>query len=699
MPTRFNKPLDQRYVKLSGPGAADIYCIGARHREALSTMPEVRMEFFSTNADFKPQDVLGKSITLTSDGGFKVTGIFVSVEELGFSDSDVIFAAEIRPKHWLTTMGAGNRVYQEKSTIEIVKDVLTGVDATQVKSKVSGTYAPREYCVQYGETNFAFISRLLEEDGIYYYFDYSGQTEEMVLCDSVSGHSNMGDISFLKATSAVSAQDTESILSWTDVGRVTPGKVSLFDYDPLKPKTDLKVNSPPSGEPANKKVEVYATLGHYLTSDAGEAGARKMLESHIADTKRFKGTSNHPKLTTGAFFKLDHPDRSAANGDYLVAATTHYMLSDPDSQEDSPTDVFHPHVERIVFPEKMVFFQTDFEVQPKATPYRAKRLTPWPEVPSLLTAIVTGKSGEEIHTDEHGRIKVMFPWDRDGKGDETTSCWVRVVMPWAGKEWGWQSIPRMGMEVIIQFERGNIDRPICTGMVYNAVNKLPFALPADMTKTGLRTNSTKGGAGFHELSFDDKKDAEAIFFQSEKDYKQVIKNNAVITIGLEKKDKGSLTQTIHQDKIETIKEGDTTLTVEKGNRIAKVKTDDTTTVEGKSTTEITGDTALTVKTGNLTEKVETGNASLDVSKGNLSTTVSLGNVTVEASAGKITIKAVQAIELKVGPSSIKIDPSGVTITGATITVDGKAMTEVKAPMVAVKGAAMVQVSGPMIMIG
>lgn len=690
MPIRFNQSLDHRYVKLTGPGAADIYCIGARHREGLSRMPEVRMEFFSTKSEFKPLDVLGKSITLTTDGSFKVTGIIVSVEELGFSDSDVIYAAEIRPKHWLSTMSMGNRVYQGKTTVEIVKDVLKGLDATEVKSKVTGSYQPREYCVQFGETDFAFISRLLEEDGVYYYFDYSGQSEEMVLCDSVSGHSNMGEISFLKASSANSAQDTESILSWTDAGRVTPGKVSLFDYDPLKPKTNLQVSSLASKDPANKKVEVYSTQGHYITSDAGDAAARKMVESHVANTLRFNGTSNHPKLTTGSFFKLSHPDRSGMNGDYLVVGTTHYMESLHFLQDPDPTEVYHPHVEKIAYPEKMVFFQTDFEVLPKATPYRASRITPWPEVPSLLTAIVTGKDGEEIYTDEYGRIKIKFPWDRDGEGDEKTSCWVRVVMPWAGNGWGIQSIPRIGMEVIIQFERGNIDRPICTGMVYNAINKLPFALPAEMTKTGLRTNTSKGGGGFHELSFDDKKDAEAVLFQSEKDYKQIIKNNAEITIGLEKKDKGSLTQTIQQDKIETIKEGDTKLTVERGNRITKVKTDDTTTIEGKSKTEITGDTELTIKTGNLTEKISTGN---------MATTVSAGNITVDATAGKITITALQAIELKVGASSIKIDPAGVTVTGATLTLDGKAMTEVKAAVVGVKGTGLVQVSGPAIMIG
>lgn len=696
MTTRFNKPLDERYVKLTGPGAADIYCIGARHREALSAMPEIRMEFFSTNADFKPQDVLGKSITLTgkrdkeSDPDFKVTGIFVSVEELGYSDSDVIFAAEIRPKHWLTTMSSGNRVFQEKTTVEIVKAVFADVGAVDVTSKVSATYQPREYCVQYGETNFAFISRLLEEDGVYYYFDYSGQTEVLVLCDSVSGHPVSNEIEFKKSSSIDGAQTADSILTWTDVGRVTPGKVSLFDYDPFKPKTDLKVKSPVAADPANKAVEVYSTLGHFLTAEEGEASATKLLGGMVAKNTRFKGTSNNSKLVTGSILKLKHEERRSAEGEYLVAGTTHYYVSDPEVLQPSPTNIFHPNVERIAYPADLFFLVTEFEVLLKSVQYRPERLTPWPEVPSLLTAIVTGKSGEEIHTDENGRIKIMFPWDRDGKGDETTSCWVRVVMPWAGNKWGWQSIPRMGMEVIIQFERGNIDRPICTGMVYNAVNKLPFALPDEMTKTGLRTNTTKGGGGFHELSFDDKKDAEKIFFQSERDYEQVIKNNAVISIGADKKKPGSLTQTIHQDKLENIMEGDTTLDVKKGNRITKVKTDDTTTVEGKSTTEITGDTSLTIKTGNLTEEVSTGN---------MKTTVSKGSITVDATAGKITISAAQSIELKVGASSIKIDPAGVTVTGPTITLDGKAMTEVKAPTVAVKGMAMVEVSAPMIMIG
>jgi type VI secretion system secreted protein VgrG len=699
MPTRFNKSLDKRYVKLTGAAAADIYCIGARHTDGLSVIPETRLEFFTTKTDFDPQSILGKDITLTTDGQFKVSGIVISVEELGFADTDVLYAAEIRPKHWLTTISAQNRVFQGKPAVEIVRDVLAALEIDAIRSEVSGTYPAREYCVQYDETNFAFINRLMEQEGIYYYFDCSGNAPTMVLCDNINAHRHAGTISFIKASTSTGAMDTESIQTWTANGRAVAGKVSLWDYDPLKSKTKLESTSSASVAAANKKVETYLASGRYTTTDVGDSIARRDVEGRVAQTKRFTGTTNHPMLTTGCTFDFDHADLASAKGAYLAVATTHYMLCDADTTDPELGNKYHPHVERIDYPEAMVFFQSIFEVQPKSVPFRAPRMTPWPAVPGFLTAIVTGPDGEEIHTDAHGRIKIKFPWDRERATNDTTSCWVRVVTPWGGKGWGWMGIPRVGMEVIIQFERGNIDRPYCTGMVYNDINKVPYPLPDQMTKVGLRTNTSKHGGGFHELTFDDKKDYESVFFQSEKDYKQVIKNNAEITIGLEKKDKGSLTQTIQQDKTETIKEGDVSLTVEKGNRITKVKTDDTTTIEGKSTTEITGNTKLTVKDGHLEETVSTGNVSLTVDKGNQTTKVSMGNISVEAVAGKITISAAQSIELKVGASSVKIEPASVTITSTMITVDGKAMTEVKAPLIGVKGTALVEVAAPLIKIG
>ena len=697
---KISRQVDKLFLTLSGPSASDLICMGARVRDELSRIPELRMEFYSKDTSFDPRNVLGTKVTLKAENGFAFSGIVISVEDLGHQDSIDLFAAEVRPWPWLLTIGADNRVFQGMTTPEVVKKVFSEAGFTDVTDKTTGTHEQREYCVQYGESNFDFVSRIMEEDGIYYFFDHSGATEKIVLADSVSAHENKGKVPFTIANQVGDKQaDSDSIFEWSDAGRVVTGKVSLFDYDMTLPNADLKVVSAvPSGNHSYKEIERYQSGGHYKKADKGTDQARARAEAHAAGSARAMGVCNAAKVVTGGIFTLDHQNRSASDGDYLVTRATHYMLFNPGFGQDNKRSV-NRAVDRIEYPAEMALFETEFEVQKSSVPYRPICQTPWPEVPSLLTAKVTGPDGEEIYTDEYGRIKVIFPWDRLGKPKEGSSCWVRSVLPWTGKDWGWQSIPRIGMEVIIQFERGNIDRPYCTGMVYNGVNKPPYPLPGEMTKTGLRTNSSKGGGGFHELTFDDKKGEENIFFQSEKNYKQVIKNDAVITIGMEKKDKGDLTQTIYRHKTETLKEGDLTLTVEKGNRITKIKTDETTTIEGKSTHTITGDTKLEIKTGNKTEKVGSGNSKLEVSTGNLDTKVSSGNITIDASLGKITITAMQEIKLEVAGNSITIGPAGVTVSGTMVTVEGKAMTEVKAPMVKVAGSVMTQISGGVVMIG
>jgi len=699
---KISRQVEKLFLKLSGEQAGDLICLGARIRDQLSRIPEMRMEFYSTSSAFDPAELLGTRVTLEAENGFKFSGICISVEDLGHQDSIDLFAAEIRPWPWLLSIGSDNRVFQNLTTPEIVKKVFGAMPETgDMTDKTTGTFEKREYCVQFGESNLDFVNRLLEEEGIYFYFDHSGSEEKIVLADSVSAHTNQGKIPYSTSNLVGDSQaHSNSIFEWAELGRVVSGKVSLFDYDMTKPSVDLKVRaaSGAAGGKKAKEVEHYKTSGHYTLANKGEEIAKREVEAHSAGAARARGLSNAAKVVTGGIFTLDHAERSAVDGDYLVTRATHYMMFNPGFGSENKHSV-NRNAERIDYPSEMGLFETEFEVQKSSVQYRPPKMTGWPQVPNLLTAVVTGPKGDEIHTDEFGRVRVIFPWDRLGKADESASMWVRCVMPWAGNGWGMFSIPRIGMEVIIQFERGNIDRPYCTGVVYNGTNAPPYPLPAEATKVGMRTNSSKGGGGFHELTFDDKKDAETVFFQSEKDYKQVIKNNAEITIGLEKKDKGSLIQTIHMHKTETIKEGDLTLTVEKGNRITKVKTDDTETIEGKSTTEITGDTSLTIKTGNKTEKVSTGNSSLEVSVGNLDALVKTGNIKIEAALGKITITALQEIELKVGANSIKIGPAGVTVAGTMVTLDGTAMTEVKAPVVMVKGSGMAQISGGVVMVG
>lgn len=700
------RQLDNLYITLSGDGATDLVCLGARIREGYSTLSEMRMEFVSKDSTFKPWSVLGKKITLetSADAGapFRFSGVIVSVQDAGLLSGNDVFAAEVRPWLWMTTIGEDNRIFQGKSAVEIIEAVLNELNFGKVGKSLKGSYATRDYCVQYGETTFAFLSRLMEEEGIHYYFDHAGEQEQLMLVDELGADSDLGQVHFTVANATAGARAPDRIYEWSEVGRVVSGKATLWDYDFTKPNSNLVgTASIASGGHAFNQIERYQSGGHYTTAEQAENFfAKTVAQANAAQAQRAMGLCNLTTVRTGKQFDLVHPDQPAFEGKYQVAACTHYLRFS-DNEKDVEVERWNRNVERIAHPEGMALFETEFEVMPAAIPFKPQKETPWPAVPSLLTAVVTGPSGEEIHTDEYGRIKVQFPWDRMGKKDDQSSVWVRTVMPWVGKGYGFIAVPRIGMEVVIQFERGNIDRPICTGMIYNGMNKAPYPLPGDMNKVSLRTNSTKdaGSGHYHELTFDDTKGSEKVLFQSEKDYEQIIKNNATISIGLETKDAGDLTQTIQNSKTETLKEGDWTLTVEKGNRIAKVKTDDTTTVEGKSTTKITGNTELEIGQGNLTETVKMGNMSTEVSMGNQATTVKMGNISIKADLGKIEMEAMQSIELKVGGSSITIDQMGVTIKGAMkVGIEAALMAEMKASLTTVKADALLTLKGSITMI-
>jgi type VI secretion system secreted protein VgrG len=274
------------------------------------------------------------------------------------------------------------------------------------------------------------------------------------------------------------------------------------------------------------------------------------------------------------------------------------------------------------------------------------------------------------------------------------------MMPWTGKNWGMIALPRIGQEVVVQFEEGDPDRPVIVGMLYNADTMPPYTLPGEMTKSGVVTRSSKeGSAGtFHELMFDDKKGAELVRFQSERDYRQIVKNNADVTVGLEHKDKGDMTFTVHRHLTETVKTGDHTFAVETGSQIINIKTDKTETIKGKSTLTVTGNVSETIEQGNRTEEIKKGNVTRTISMGNESTTLKLGNYTLETSVGKIGMKAMQEIMLEVGGSSIKIDQMGVTIKGMMVKIEGTIMLEAKGLMTTVKGDAMLTLKGGLTMI-
>ncbi|WP_375175994.1 type VI secretion system Vgr family protein [Pseudooceanicola sp.] len=691
-----------------------VFIKNARVSEGLSKLTETRIELLSSDKDIDLQDLVGTQMTVEldekqDDGKHTFSGTCISVEYLGLYQGLVHLVAEVRPWLWYLSRASNNRIFQEKSTVDIIKSVLGDHGFSgDIQDQLTGNYQPRTYCVQYRESDLDFICRLMEEEGIYYFFKQDGDQEKLVLADGVSAHTAVpghASIDFHYREKDY-RRDQDHIFDWSDIARVTPGKVTLEDFDFVNPRAELKsTKAIAKGKHSHKNYELYQYPGHYKTSAEGETRARVRVEAEAVKHRVSRAVGNVRGLRTGFTFKLDnHPRIATGKNEFLAISATHLMQIENDYEDEEtqnrPFSAEGADNAEHFGPDNRDTYRCNFEVIPKTEPYRAPLTTPWPEISGLQTAMVTGPSGEEIYTDEYGRIKVQFHWDRVGTKNEKTTCWVRCVMPWTGKNWGMISVPRIGQEVVIQFEEGDPDRPICTGMLYNGETKPPYPLPANMTQTGIVTRSTKSGSAstFNELIFEDKKDAEFVRLQSERDYKETIKNNAEITIGLEHKDKGDLTQTIHRNKTETLNTGDHTFTVKDGNQTISIKKDHTETIEGKSTQTITGNTTQTVKTGNYTQTVKTGNVTRNVKQGNETHTINMGNLKVDTKLGKIDMTAMQSITMKVGGNSIKIDQSGITIKGIMIKIQGTAMIDAKAPMIKENASAVLILKGGMTMI-
>ncbi len=684
-----SKPHEESVVWMSGNYTAkDILLKRAIVREGLSQLTETTVEFQSKNKAVKLDEIVGRTMCLHAkapdDKERLFTGTVISVENLGFFDGYGQYVAEVRPWLWMLTRTRECRIFQDSTVVEIINAVFADHGFSDIEDKLSESYAKREYCVQYRESDFDFISRLMEEEGIYYYLDNKmgdNTIEKLVLCDGISGHSPVvggPEIEF-KARDSSNKRREEHISEWAAEESLTRGKVTLNDYDFLSPTADLKVNnSIKKGSHSHAEYEVYDYPGNFRKdTELGDKRARVRMEAEAIHHKRWRGASSVRALGVGNTFKLkDHPNDDA-NMEYLVTDAIHYLQIAADVADQEMRHDLKPRNAEI--PEGMEgdAYCCTFGGIPKGDQFRAPLTTPWPEISGLHTALVVGPSGDEIHTDEYGRIKVQFHWDRDGSKDEHSSCWVRVVTPWSGKNWGMVSVPRIGQEAVIQFEEGNPDRPICTGMLYNKETMPPYDYPNDKTQSGIKTNSSKGGGGYNELMFEDKKDSELLRMQAQKDHEFLIKNKSVVTIGLEEIDAGghdgdgSLSQVVKADVTETIKEGDHFFTIESGSQEIAIKTDKTQTIEGKHTKTITGNDATTIQSGDMT---------------------------VNVSSGKIEMEAAIEILLKVGGSSIKIDQSGVTIKGPIIKIAADGMAEMKGAMTTVKGDAMLTLKGGLTMI-
>lgn len=650
----FKKPDPSNFpLRLEGtPEVKKLLPISAKVTERISRIPTIEVHFYSENEDLPLEDIVGKSMHLlavSEDGSSKrwFRGTCVSAEFVALLDVGGHFKAEVRPWLWFLTRRTDLRIYQNMKVVEIIQSVLQEYGFSgNLKLKLSHTYETREYCVQYRETDLDFIDRLMQEEGIYYYFNHTPDTEEMVLIDDMGKHVDIAAPSTLKYRdySMRSTNETSEpfVFSWSGQEKVRSAKVVLEDYN----FTNSTATLTSENRTTRKKHyledahERYDYPGHFREAGLGEHRARVRMEAEAVAQHTVSGVSDAINMAVGCLFKIeDLPRTKGEPKEVLLLECAHEIVQLEAFHEGffdgaaklaeatgvSP-DTKEPHLVRFV------------AMDAANTQYRAPFRTPWPTVGGIHTAIVTGPKKEEIHTDEYGRIKVQFHWDRDGKEDDNTTCWVRTMMPWTGKNWGVIAIPRIGQEVVISFEEGDPDRPVCIGMLYNDKTMPPYTLPENKTQSGVKTNSTKGGGGFNELMFEDKKGEELVRFQSEKDYEQIVHNDATITVGLDKKSPGSLSTTVHKDLSETVNTGDH------------------------------------------------------------STVVEQGDLSIDVNMGKITVTAMKSIELKCGGSTIKMDPQSIEIKSPMITVQADAKADVKSPLTTVSGDAMLTLKGGVVMI-
>ncbi|TMM54134.1 type VI secretion system Vgr family protein [Sulfitobacter sabulilitoris] len=669
----------------------------------INDIPVAHIEFASRDKKLDLGSVVGTNAGFSYTGANgavqRFWGTCISAETKGVVDAEGRYVAELRPWLWFLTRARNNRIYQQKTTTDIIKDILGDYGFSgDLEIKHSKSDVARAYCTQYRETDFDFIKRLLEDEGFYFYFAYSDGKAKMILADQVDTHDAKSAFDTIPYLPAEGGGHIEKIDSWGATERAVTGCVTLRDYDFENPSAELTVNSTvKSGAHTHNEYEVYSYPGGYTSAGHGESKAAALIEAEAAAHQTWTATGNVLHLTPGRIFELtDHPRHTKPQDSSFMVTRIRQFLRIETLEGKPVNSVLEP-----LFGAGMAEGETtavSFEAVLKSKPFRMPALTPRPQIAGIQTAMVTGKAGEDIWVDKYGRIKVQFHWDRAGKKDERTTCWVRTMMPWTGKGWGMVSWPRIGQEVVIQFEEGDPDRPLCVGMLYNADTMPPYELPANATRSGIKTESSKGGGGYNELMFEDKKGSELVRFGAEKDYVQTVQNAAHVRVGYgqqadtkaaEAQDERSMMLEVENHLDEIVEKGNHSFEVKTGKQDIKIKTDKTEVIEGKST--------LTV-TDNVTETIKQGNVTRTVSQGNQTVTVKAGNYSVKASAGKITMEAAQSITLKVGGNSIVIDQKGVTIKGTLVTVQANAKLEAKAPMTQVKGDATLILKGGMTMI-
>src|SRR5215469_3030693 len=647
---------DQRPIKFTTPlGQYKLLASDFRGREAVSELFRFQVDAVTEEADpITFENLLGKTVTIAIQGTVGIryfNGLVIGLTQGVREEVFTYYRVEMAPNLWKLTRNTKSFIYEQKSVIDILKILFAGLDVDY--SGVTGTYAPREYCVQYRETDFNFASRLMEEEGIFYFFKHTDGGHTLMLGDTPQAFAAIPfQPDVIHQTGFFATAEEDRITAWEKAQDLRSGKSTLWDYTFQMPDKNCEttaqvLDTVQAGTvthqlsiAGNTSWELYDYPGGYakrfdgIDKSGGDQASnlskiftdndRTMkirMEAETAGAMSILGQSLHPGLTPGYTFNLQ--SHYSDNGKYTVLSVDH-QAHQPIGTE---TDQYR--------------YTNSFRAIPNALPYRPPQTTPQPTVNGPQTAVVVGPSGEEIFTDKYGRVKVQFHWDRAGSNDANSSCWLRVGTHWAGKQWGAVHIPRVGQEVIVAFLEGDPDQPIIVGSVYSADNMPPYTLPDNKTQSGIKSRSSKGGASsnYNEIFFEDKMGSEILRIHAEKDQFHEVEHDD--------------TQTVGHDRMTTI-DHDETREV-KNNRTTTIDVDETKTVKGKETITITGNQSREITQGNQTLTIDQGNQSTTLKMGNQSTELNMGNQSTNVDLGSISMEAMQSITLTVGQSKITID--------------------------------------------
>jgi type VI secretion system secreted protein VgrG len=625
-------------LSIASPFGADVLLLdGFGGHEAISAPFRFNLRMRSTNPALDPQTIIGQNATVTVEGAAATpryfNGIVTRFAQVGASAQYGYYSAELAPRLWLLSLGSDRAIFQNMDALAIVQKVLSSFSIV-VEARVTGSYAVREYCVQYDESALQFISRLMEEEGMFYFFTFANGAHTMVLADSPSAH-QPGAVPTLRFSGdSVGHDASERVSSFEMSTGLVAATYVVGDYD-YKSASTLSAQT--SAQTHGASGIRYAFPGRYAAAADGERAATLQLAAQQMDQQTGRATSACYALTAGTQVSLAGHANSAFNVSYVVRRVEHRAA---DGQYDNDVDVF-----------------------PSAVAFRAPRATPCPVVAGTHTAIVTGSSGEEIWTDSLGRIKVKFHWDRVSAADENSSCWVRVAQASAGAGWGHLFLPRVGQEVVVSYVDGDPDRPLVTGSVYNGQMSPPVGLPGSQTQSVMRSRSSKSGTAGNEIRMEDKLNSEELYFHAQKDMNVAIENALSTTV-------------IAGDETHLVKKGNRTLTVETGN--------ETHTVKGTRAVDVTGDETHTshatfkhTTTGDYTLKIS-GNLVIDVS-GSIS--IKAGTSLASQAGTSLTSQAGTTLGNKAGTT---LSNEGVEIqskASAMQTVDGGAMLTLKGGLI------------------